>query len=224
MNNFKVFVNIILVKLKIRHVLPVEAIRKIKVKENNEKLTLIKDNELFLIKTELPYIRQTVADKLFEVAHELKKQNLKLVLFELLRDIEKQKHMWQEEYDKIKRENSNLPNDEIEFLVSKRVAKVSSNKGGGHQTGGAVDIGLCTINNELLDMGTEYLEFNDRTYTNSKDISIDQKNNRKLLLKIMKNKGFANFPTEWWHYSYGDTMWAAYSSKKEAIYSSDVKF
>jgi D-alanyl-D-alanine dipeptidase len=27
-----------------------------------------------------------------------------------------------------------------------------------------------------------------------------------------------NYPAEWWHYSYGDRMWAAYSNRRTAIY------
>ena len=34
----------------------------------------------------------------------------------------------------------------------------------------------------------------------------------------MQKLGFANFPAEWWHFCYGDKMWAAYKSKKTAFY------
>ena len=34
----------------------------------------------------------------------------------------------------------------------------------------------------------------------------------------MKNAGFANYPLEWWHFSYGDRLWAAYTNQKEAVY------
>ena len=34
----------------------------------------------------------------------------------------------------------------------------------------------------------------------------------------MKKLDFVNFPAEWWHYCYGDRMWAAYKGKKECFY------
>ena len=42
--------------------------------------------------------------------------------------------------------------------------------------------------------------------------------NRMLLKNVLENAGFKNYPQEWWHYSYGDKMWAAYSFKKKAFY------
>lgn len=34
----------------------------------------------------------------------------------------------------------------------------------------------------------------------------------------MKKNGFVNYPNEWWHFCYGDRMWAAYSGKKTCFY------
>jgi hypothetical protein len=33
------------------------------------------------------------------------------------------------------------------------------------------------------------------------NISITQKNNRKLLLDVMTKNGFSSYPKEWWHYT-----------------------
>ena len=35
----------------------------------------------------------------------------------------------------------------------------------------------------------------------------------------MTTAGFTNYPAEWWHYSYGDRMWAAYSHNKISFYN-----
>ena len=42
--------------------------------------------------------------------------------------------------------------------------------------------------------------------------------NRRFLYRIMVQAGFANYPEEWWHYSYGDNMWAVIKNKPYAIY------
>ena len=45
-----------------------------------------------------------------------------------------------------------------------------------------------------------------------------RRRNMKVLYDAMTKAGFANYPLEWWHYSYGDRMWAAYSGKEECFY------
>ncbi|MFA7216639.1 MAG: M15 family metallopeptidase [Candidatus Paceibacterota bacterium] len=52
----------------------------------------------------------------------------------------------------------------------------------------------------------------------SSKITNDQMSNRKVLLDVMKKNGFVNYPGEWWHYSFGDRMWAAYLRKKVCHY------
>jgi len=37
----------------------------------------------------------------------------------------------------------------------------------------------------------------------------------------MHSAGFSNFPGEWWHFSYGDRVWAAYLRKTHAILRPD---
>lgn len=103
-------------------------------------------------------------------------------------------------------------------MLNSRVANITKDDIGGHQTGGAIDCTLCSSDGQLLDMGTHYLEFTDKTKTNSSSLSKEQKRNRDLLCDAMKNAGFVNYPNEWWHFSYGDKMWAAYKHRRVAIY------
>ena len=86
---------------------------------------------------------------------------------------------------------------------------------GGHETGGAVDVALCDDNGVDFNYGTKFHEYNDSTFTYSSHITKEQRKTRKNLVKIMKKQGFVNFPGEWWHFSYGDRMWAAYTGKRD---------
>lgn len=47
----------------------------------------------------------------------------------------------------------------------------------------------------------------------------EARNNRRLMYSVMTQAGFANYPEEWWHWSYGDQMWAANLGESEAVYS-----
>ena len=42
--------------------------------------------------------------------------------------------------------------------------------------------------------------------------------NRRILYWVMAEAGFANNPTEWWHYSWGDQMWAKLRGEPAALY------
>ena len=87
---------------------------------------------------------------------------------------------------------------------------------GPHQSGGAIDLTLL-YKNTPLDMGGEYnSSLNSKTY--SKNITQQQKRNRKILISAMCRAGFQNYPNEWWHWSYGDRAYTTYKHKKFAIY------
>jgi D-alanyl-D-alanine dipeptidase len=43
--------------------------------------------------------------------------------------------------------------------------------------------------------------------------------NRRLLYWLMREAGFASNPTEWWHFSYGDQMWAQATGTPQALYA-----
>ena len=87
----------------------------------------------------------------------------------------------------------------------------------GHTTGGAVDVTLLYCGKEV-DCGSYYLEFTAKTPTWSKELSYCQKRNRFILYNAMTQAGFVNYPLEWWHFCYGDKMYAAYKFKKKAFY------
>ena len=42
--------------------------------------------------------------------------------------------------------------------------------------------------------------------------------NRRLLYWLMSEAGFANNPTEWWHFSHGDQLWAKLGGHPVALY------
>ena len=68
-------------------------------------------------------------------------------------------------------------------------------------------------------MGTAYGEHNPNTFTQNKNLNKEQQQNRKILFDAMTAAGFTNYPAEWWHYSYGDRMWAAYNRNKISLYN-----
>lgn len=79
-----------------------------------------------------------------------------------------------------------------------------------HATGGAIDLTIIDSDKKELDMGTPFDDFSSSAHTDSFENSDNEevKNNRRLLYSVMTNAGFTNYPSEWWHYDYGDAFWA----------------
>jgi D-alanyl-D-alanine dipeptidase len=81
-----------------------------------------------------------------------------------------------------------------------------------HQTGGAVDLTLCRDNGVELDLGTPVNASpevsGDRCFTGSRQITARAHELRGELGHVLTAVGLVNYPTEWWHWSYGERYWA----------------
>ena len=75
-------------------------------------------------------------------------------------------------------------------------------KGSRHNRGCALDLTLCDLQGNELQMGTGYDEFTEKAAATYTDLPQEVLNNRKLLDKIMTSAGFTVLPSEWWHYDY----------------------
>ena len=75
----------------------------------------------------------------------------------------------------------------------------------GHSKGATVDIGLqdCRETHcNPVDMGTPFDFFGVQANTEWPGVSPDQKQARQQLLDVMASHGFANYPLEWWHFTW----------------------
>ncbi len=94
-----------------------------------------------------------------------------------------------------------------------------------HATGGAVDLTLRWQDGQTLWMGSL---FDDVTQLANRDrfenlppenfsfSDQEAQANRRLLHWLMVEEDFAPHPDEWWHFSWGDQMWAALTDKPQA--------
>jgi D-alanyl-D-alanine dipeptidase len=91
-----------------------------------------------------------------------------------------------------------------------------------HVSGGAVDLTLCTVSGTELSMGTQVNatppESDEACYTAFPRVSAEARRNRDVLGAAMASAGFVNYPTEWWHWSYGDRYWAFLTGARFARY------
>ena len=92
-----------------------------------------------------------------------------------------------------------------------------------HSTGGALDVCLSDKEGNLVEMGSLVDQMDETSnpyfYANIKnEEAIIWNSRRNLLREIMTKFGFAQHPNEWWHFSYGDQLWAWKNKKANALY------
>jgi D-alanyl-D-alanine dipeptidase len=74
-----------------------------------------------------------------------------------------------------------------------------------HSRGSAVDLTLTRADSwggaAPLDMGTPFDFFDERSRSDSREVSEEARENRRLLRAAMERRGFRNLPQEWWHFT-----------------------
>lgn len=127
------------------------------------------------------YLRLKTVKKLIAINTILKKQGLKIKLFDCYRPLDVQKKMWK--------------------LVPNTNYVADPKKGSVHNRGCAVDLTLVSLKGVPLDMGTEFDFFGEKANHDYQNLSEIIKTNRKLLKTVMLTNGFKSINSEWWHYN-----------------------
>ena len=91
-----------------------------------------------------------------------------------------------------------------------------------HSAGAAVDLTLVTEDGQEVDMGTRINadpeESGGACYTDAPGLTAGARANRAVLSAALTAAGLVNYPTEWWHWSYGDRYWALATGAPAALY------
>ena len=161
------------------------------------------------------FVRRTVAEMLKKAAASLP-DGYSLMVYDALRPLAVQRHLYEEIKGNLERENPHLSHEELMELVDQYVAypRTDPARPAPHTTGGAVDLTLC-YHGEPVDMGTGFDDPSERAWTRyleEHDENPTARDNRRLLYQVMKKVGFESYSCEWWHFSYGERMWAMFNN------------
>lgn len=118
--------------------------------------------------------------------------DLSLKVYDAARPMHIQQRMW----------------DEVKHTSKAIYVSNPAHGGGMHNYGMAVDITLCTLKGDTLDMGTkiDYMGKaahidHEAALVSAHIISPEARRNRQLLRKVMRYGGFIPLRTEWWHFN-----------------------
>lgn len=118
--------------------------------------------------------------------------DLSLKVYDAARPMHIQQRMW----------------DEVKHTSKAIYVSNPAHGGGMHNYGMAVDITLCTLKGDTLDMGTkiDYMGKaahidREAALVSAHIISPEARRNRQLLRKVMRHGGFIPLRIEWWHFN-----------------------
>ena len=219
---------------------------KIPIKDNGDKLITIPSCLKFLDphpyfhlgapykdKTSIWKLREEVVNRLVKVNDYLiSKSSFNLLIYDSWRPLEVQEFMFKRAF-LLECEKSDI---DISFeninsypSIVKKVEKYWAYPSHDtkcpppHSTGGALDVCFSDKDGNLVEMGSMVDQMDETSnpyfYANIKnEEAIIWNSRRNLLREIMTKFGFAQHPNEWWHFSYGDQLWAWKNKKVNAIY------
>ncbi|QQO07384.1 M15 family metallopeptidase [Breznakiella homolactica] len=153
------------------------------------------------------FCRAGVAEKLAESTAFLPR-NLSYCVKEAYRPLSIQRRSVNSVLNRYEKQYPDLSRD---ALLRKVYAYVAPESVAPHPTGGALDLTLVDENGTELPMGTVFnadpAAVQNKTYTETPLITGEEKRNREILGYALEKAGFVNYPSEWWHWSYGDRYW-----------------
>ncbi len=96
-----------------------------------------------------------------------------------------------------------------------------------HETGAAVDLTIALVRTgEALEMGSLFDDMHPVAAADHFELpgtvrgtsDEEARANRRLLRGLLTAEGLASHPDEWWHFSWGDQMWARLTGAPAAVY------
>ncbi|MFN3648688.1 MAG: M15 family metallopeptidase [Armatimonadota bacterium] len=163
-------------------------------------------------------LRRTPTEML-ACAQERLPQGIRLAVVEGWRPPEIQRRMHEETRARLRREHPEWSDRHLAREANRFSAPMDRRVPPPHTTGGAVDVHLVDEAGEILDFISPY-DLMDRRGAprDARGLSPEARRNRKLLQEVMEAAGLTNYPSEWWHWSYGDQGWAYRGRHPRAVY------
>ena len=164
-------------------------------------------------------VRQGVLDRLSQAQAALP-EGLHLLLTEGYRPMALQREYFADYTAKIRAAHPDWPAEQVTTMASRFISPLEVAP---HPAGAAVDVTLCTADGIELDLGTD-IDTNPEDsggacYFAAPQVIGPARANRDLLSTVLTSAGFVNYPTEWWHWSYGDRYWAHVTGAPHARYA-----
>ncbi|MEQ9592185.1 MAG: M15 family metallopeptidase [Cyclobacteriaceae bacterium] len=197
----------------------------IPIKEDNSQLVSLKTSPFDLIfepsiKKDYKYfVRDAIYEKIGRISRQLTKQNKKLIIRSVWRSFEHQQMLRDQRKVSLQKEHPEKGPKEIDEIVSYFIAPATESM---HATGGAVDALIYDLKNDcVMDFGTNkglVIDLNKKCYPFHPEITALAKRNRAELINLFHEEDFVVDLKEYWHFDFGNVIWAIEKEKYYASY------
>ncbi|MCW5936560.1 MAG: hypothetical protein KIT11_04555 [Fimbriimonadaceae bacterium] len=213
------------VKRRISLAEPVTQLKSIKIVDNGEPLVdyttlsprIRVSRPRFLYKR-VTYLRQSVAEMLFRAAEALP-PGYSLSVIEGWRPPYIQRRMYLSTWARFKARNPEWSDAQLRRVVNQFTAPIHGRVPPPHSTGAALDVVLSDKDGNEYDHSKPYELHDARSFAfEAPELSAESREYRTILAGALRAGGLTNYPSEWWHWSYGDQGWAYRTGAPHAIY------
>ena len=197
----------------------------VSIKDDHSPLISLKESDFNLIfepsffKGYKYMVREAVFEKIGRISRVLDKEDKRLIIRSVWRGFAHQKLLRDRRVEIIRKEQPHTSLKAINESVSYFIAPEEESM---HSTGGAVDALIYDLKNDcVMDFGNNdglHLELNETCYPFHPDISTQVRKNRELLINLFDKEDFVVDPKEYWHFDYGNVIWAIEKGKECAKY------
>jgi len=193
--------------------------------DDHSPLISLKDRDFKLefepsIKEDYRYLaREAVVEKVGRISELLDSEEKILIIRSVWRSFSHQRSLWRNRVELLQRENPEIHEKQIKEMAAYFIAPETRSM---HSTGGAVDALIYDLKaDRVLDFGTNdglKITLNRRCYPLHPDITPLAKKNRALLIGLFEEEGFVCDIKEYWHFDFGNVIWAIDKDEAHAIY------
>ncbi len=195
------------------------------IRENHSQLVSLMDTNFNLIfepsiLEDYQYlVREAIIEKIGRISKVLDQQDKILIIRSVWRSFEHQRLLWETTFASFKKKHPEKSDDDIKQIISYFIAAPTQSM---HVTGGAVDALIYDkIEDCVMNFGTNSgleIDLSKKCYPYYPDINPEAKKNRALLINLFEDEGFVCDLKEYWHFDYGNIIWAIEKEKEYAIY------
>ena len=168
-------------------------------------------------------VRACVAERLLAAQRHLP-AGLQLLIVEGHRSPVVQQRIWDSYARQVAAAHPSADADERHRLTSRFVAPAAQAP---HVAGSAVDLTLADNCGRPLDLGTPIDATPEQSagacYFAAENIPAAARELRDALAHALSTAGLINYPTEWWHWSFGDRYWAFRTGAPEGLHDPSAR-
>ncbi|MCH8979591.1 MAG: dipeptidase [Armatimonadetes bacterium] len=204
---------------------PVTELKRVKIVDSGEPLVdyldlcpdLVKAKPFFHYRYET-VVRESVARMLCAASGALA-SGYRLGVLEGWRPKHIQRRMYMRAWNRFKDRHPDWSDVQLKRVVNRYVAPMNDRVPPPHSTGAAVDLFLLDADANELDMREPFDVQDPKAFLfDANGLTDRARERRAIFADALLEGGLTNYPSEYWHWSYGDQGWAYRTGAPNAIY------